>query len=51
MKFTLDSGIFAGIGYVVAAFTPAIGRTIKSWTGKVFTDVTSAATKVFSVLQ
>jgi hypothetical protein len=23
--------IFAGIGFVVGAFTPAVGRTIKAW--------------------
>jgi len=27
----IHDAIFIAIGFVVAAFTPAIGRTIKSW--------------------
>lgn len=37
--FTLDMGIYGGIGFVVGAFCPAVGRAIKTWLTK---EVTAA---------
>lgn len=38
-KFTEDMGIYGGIGYVVGAFTPSVGRAIKSFFVKEATQV------------
>ena len=41
----VHSIVAAGIGFVVGAFTPAVGRTIKAWFVKETTAVTTAAAK------
>lgn len=38
--------IFVGIGFVIGAFTPAVGRTIKSWFSKEATTVVDDVKKV-----
>lgn len=53
IAFSLVSSLpAAGVGFVVGAFTPAIGRKIKSWfvkeTTALKTDVTSAASTAAS---
>ncbi len=46
----IHDAIYAGIGFVVGAFTPAVGREIKSWFVKessvVKTDASQAAANV-----
>lgn len=40
--------IYAGIGYIAGAFTPAVGREIKSWFVKEASVVKADATKAAS---
>lgn len=43
VHFTVDFGIGAGVGFVVGAFTPAVGRAIKAAFVKFATKVVATA--------
>ena len=47
-----DLVVYGGIGYVAGAFTPAVGRTIKSWfTKESKTAVTTVESTVASTVK